>query len=279
MTTKRLIQIVAVLLVGLLVVTIYLQGKNSAKDQLEVSPQAKLPNQSNWDFNLQSAIEGELEKDSVANQFGSLYQTEGIDSIVWLPKVAKTWDSLGHSLFAGYYYEKLAEKSNSSKDWYSAAVRFFNLVNRTNDTFARREIGNHAIKTLQKTVELDPDNLKAKAELGVSYMEIMPAGVSPMTGVGLLREVLQQDSNHIDALYYLSYLSMKSGQYDKAVGRLEKLTALKPEEPAYYEYLANAYLKAGDKTSAETAIRKYAELVEDEGSKQRALNFIDQLNN
>ncbi|MFY0675025.1 MAG: tetratricopeptide repeat protein [Bacteroidia bacterium] len=279
MMTKRPIQIALALVVSLLVVTIFMQGKNSATDTLEVSPQAKLPNQSNWDFNLQGAIEGELEKDSIAIHFGSLYEVESEDSINWLPKVAQKWDSLGHSLFAGYYFEKLAEKSNKSTDWYSAAVRYFNLVNRTNDTFARREIGNRAINSLQKTVELDPTNLKAKAELGVSYMEILPAGVSPMTGVGLLREVLELDSNNIDALYYLSYLSMKSGQYDKAVVRLEKLTKLEPEEPAYYEYLANAYLKAGDENSAERAIRKYAELEEDEGAKKSALDFIEKLNN
>jgi len=279
MMTKRLIQIAVVLTVSLLVVIIFLQNKNSAEDTLQVSPDAKLPNQSNWDYNLQSAIEGELEKDSVAIHFGSLYQTEGFDSIAWLPVVAKKWDSLGHSLFAGFYFEKLAEKSNDSKDWYSAAVRYFNLVNRTNDTFARRQIGTHAIKSLQKTVELDPENLKAKAELGASYMEIMPVGISPMTGVGLLREVLQQDSNNIDALYYLSYLSMKSGQYEKAVSRLEKLTKLEPEEPAYYEYLANAYLKVGDKENAESSIRKYADLESDDGAKKRALDFIKQLNN
>lgn len=281
MMNKRLIQIVAILAVGLLITILYISGKNSSSANLNVDPKAKLPDQSDWDYNLASAIELELEKDSVSVNFGDLYQikSDPIDSISWLPKVAAKWDSLGHSLFAGYYFEKLAKKTNSAENWYEAGFRFFNLLNRTNDSFARNEIGAHAINSLQKTVELDPNNLKAKSELGVSYMEIMPAGVTPMMGVGLLREVLQQDSSNIEALYYLAYLSMKSGQYDKAVERLTKLTELQPDVASYYEYLANAYLQAGNKEKATESITRYAELTNSESAREKADQFIKQFNN
>ncbi|MGB0430190.1 MAG: tetratricopeptide repeat protein [Bacteroidia bacterium] len=275
---KRLIQIAVVLFISLLVITLYIKGKNSAQDKLELSSEVKLPNQSDWDFNIQSAIDLELAKDSISLSFGNLYSEPISDSVKWIPKVANIWDSLGHSLFAGYYFEKLATLTNDANHWYKAGSKYFNLVNRTNDSFARREIGNHTIVTLSKVVELDPNNLKAKSELGVSYMELLPKGVSPMTGVGLLREVIQQDSNNVDALYYLAYLSMKSGQYDKAVVRLEKLTSLKPEEASFYEYLATAYLKAGNKEMAKSTIMKYTELTNSDVSRERALKFIEQLN-
>ena len=275
---KRLIQIALVLFISLLVVTLYIKGKNSAQGQLELSSEAKLPNQSDWDFNITAAIDLEIAKDSVSISFGNLYTESVSDSIQWFPKVAKIWDSLGHSLFAGYYFEKLAKATNEPDHWYKAGSRFFNLVNRTSDTFARREIGYHTIKSLEKTIALDPKNLKAKAELGVSYMELMPKGITPMQGVGLLMEVMQQDSSNIDALYYLAYLSMKSGQFDKAIARLNKLIELDPTEASYYEYLANAYLKAGDNDMAKKTYLKYAEITTDDASRERALNFVDQLN-
>ncbi|MBI1184151.1 tetratricopeptide repeat protein [bacterium] len=276
---KRLTQIVVILVVGLLTLSIFLTGKNSAHSTLELSPEVKLPNQSEWDFNIQSAIDFQLKNDS-SETLKQLYSEKSVnDSAAWLKQVAGVWDSLGHGLFAGYYYEKLARASGSATDWYKAGFRYFNLVNRTNDSFARREIGNHALMALQKTVSLDPMNLKAKAELGVSYMELMPNGVSPMTGVGLLREVLQQDSTNVDALYYLAYLSMKSGQYDKAVERLTLLTRLQPEVPSYYEYLANAYRLSGDTDMAIKSIEKYAELDGSEAAKEKALMFTKQLTN
>lgn len=278
---KRLTQIVVILAASLLILTIYLSGKNSSSVTKELNPNAKLPEQSDWDFNLKSAIDFELQKDSISMVMSPMYDIAKFDndSAKWLKTLAEGWDDLGHGLFAGYYYEKLAKISKNSEIWYKAGFRYFNLLNRTNDSIAKTEIGNHAIFALQKTIELDPNNLKAKAELGVCYMEILPKGVSPMTGVGLLREVLQLDSNNIEALYYLAYLSMKSGQYDKAIERLTKLTKLQPEVASYYEYLANAYLQAGDKENAAQSITTYAKLAGSNDAMLKANQFIEQLNN
>ncbi|MBI3143322.1 MAG: tetratricopeptide repeat protein [Bacteroidetes bacterium] len=281
MDNKRLYQIVVILAVSLLTLSLYLAGKNSSTGILQLS-EGTMPNQeSDWDFNMRSAIAMELEKDSVKSVVGALYpqDAERADPMTWMPQVAQAWDSLGHSLFAGYYFEQLAKHTGSVDYWYKAGFRFFNLVNLTSDTLARRELGAHALEALKATLVLDASNLKAKAELGVLYMELLPDGVTPMTGVGLLMEVLQEDSNHLEALYYMSYLSMKSGQYDKAVKRLKKLVSLVPLEAKYHEYLANAYLQAGKPDKALGSIRRYAELDGRPNAQKRADFFIKQLNN
>ena len=51
-------------------------------------------------------------------------------------------------------------------------------------------------------------------------VEIITSGKgSPMKGITLLKEVLEEDENNTEALYYLGVFSIQSGQFDKGIGR------------------------------------------------------------
>ena len=274
------LQIALVVAVIGIIALVYFSGKNSTEKTVEFQEGASVaPHSDEWGFNIESAIEMELEKPGLSPLITELYpKGENVDTLTWLPVVARAWDSLGHGLFAGYYFEKLALKTGNADHWYFAGQRFFGLSNRTTDTFARRQISNRAIFTLEKTIALNPMNLRAKAELGVSYMENIQKGRSPMMGIGLLREVLQVDSLQVDALYYLGYLSMKSSQFDKAASRFRKLTQLQPDVPMYYDLLANAYAKLGKKEKAMKAMQTMAELLKTEEADKRLDEFSEALN-
>lgn len=271
-------QIGIIVAVGLLIGAIYYAGKNSPEGSIEIDGTVKPVDETDWDYNIGLTIEDLLKVDSIASFMKGVYpKNPSQDSSMWLQSAAKSWDSLGHDLMAGYYYEKLAKKTNLATDWYAAAGRFFSLQNLAPDSFVRSQLADHAIEGLKKTIELEPDNLKAKAELGVSYME--NPNMPPMMGIGLLREVLQVDPDHTEALYYMGYLSMKSGQYEKAVERLSRLTELHPERPEYYQYLSQAYLQLGDKENAITALQSYIDKESNEEARSTALKLIEQLNN
>lgn len=263
---------------GLLTTVIYFSGKNTSEGHIEFSSETKAPGQSDWDYNIGLTIEDLLKVDSIATFMAEVYpKEEALDSMIWLQKAAKAWDSLGHGLMSGYYHEKLAAKTNDPKDWYTAGKLFFNLQNSTSDTVIRQELASHAISSLEKTVSLDPGNLDAKAELGVSYME--RPNNPPMQGIGLLREVLQVNPDHNGALYYLASLSIKSGQFDKAVERLSRLIELNPDNAFYYRYLALTYLELDDKANAISSFENYLERETDEAARAEALKLIEQLKN
>ena len=271
-------QIGIVLAVGLLIGAIYYSGRNTSEGSFEIDPAVKPEDQTDWDYNIGLTIEDLLKVDSIASFMKEVYpKNQSQDSLVWLQTAASAWDSLGHDLMAGYYFEKVARKTQVASDWYSAASKFFSLQNLAPDSFVRNQLSEHSLECLKKTVELDPSNLKAKAELGVSYME--NPNMPPMAGIGLLREVIQIDPDHTEALYYLGYLSMKSGQYDKAVERLSRLTELHPERAEYYQYLGQAYLQLGDKENAKIALSAYAERETREEARNTALKLIEELNN
>lgn len=273
---KRSTIVLFFIALGLITALIYFSGRNTSEGHIEFSAETKAPGQSDWDYNIGLTIEDLLKVDSIATFMSGVYpKDENLDSTVWLRKAARAWDSLGHGLMSGYYYEKLATKTNTADDWYKAARIFFNLQNSTNDTVIRQELASHALKGLEKTVSLDPSNLDAKAELGVSYMEL--PNNPPMRGIGLLREVLQVDPDHNGALYYLASLSIKSGQYDKAVERLSRLIELNPDEAMYYRFIALTYLELDDKENAIASFEKYLEKETNEGERAKALDLVNQL--
>jgi tetratricopeptide (TPR) repeat protein len=100
-----------------------------------------------------------------------------------------------------------------------------------------------------------------------------------MMGVGLLKEVLQQDPDNRKALNYIGLFSMQSAQYDKAIERFEHLVKLGPDNdpdyPFYYRSLGQAYAAAGKKNEALGAYKKYKSLVKDENLKQEADKLIN----
>ena len=54
-----------------------------------------------------------------------------------------------------------------------------------------------------------------------------------MGGVGKYKQVLELDSNNVEALYQLGMLSIKSNQLEKAEIRFKKLILLQPENQEY----------------------------------------------
>lgn len=70
---------------------------------------------------------------------------------------------------------------------------------------------------------------------------IIEKGGAPMQGILLLKEVEKDDPSNEQALFYLGDFSLKTGQFEKAIPRFEKLTALNPKGAQYWYMLAQAY--------------------------------------
>ncbi len=61
-------------------------------------------------------------------------------------------------------------------------------------------------------------------------VEIITSGKgAPMKGIALLKEVLEEDENNTEALYYLGVFSIQSGQFDKGIGRFVTILKLEPD--------------------------------------------------
>jgi tetratricopeptide (TPR) repeat protein len=111
-------------------------------------------------------------------------------------------------------------------------------------------------------------------------VELVQGGGNPMEGIGLLKEVLDEDPDNVDALMYLGVFSMQSGQFDKAVGRFETIIGNGGSFPleAYY-YLGVSQANLGQKEKAIENLTRFKELVDDESTIKEVEIYINNLKN
>ena len=79
----------------------------------------------------------------------------------------------------------------------------------------------------------------------------------PMQAIFTLREVVEEDPNHLEAQYQLGRFDMISGQIDKAVPRFEIVLDLQPDHEAAAEGLFWARVQLGEKEAAQIGLREF----------------------
>jgi cytochrome c-type biogenesis protein CcmH/NrfG len=111
-------------------------------------------------------------------------------------------------------------------------------------------------------LKINPDNDSAKVGLGACYL-FGNITSSPMEGIAKIREVVQKDSTNIYAQLTLVKGSMLSGQFDKAISRLETVIKLQPDNWESHLLMADLYER---KQEFKNAIQWY----------EKSLAFIQQ---
>ncbi|HWY35500.1 MAG TPA: tetratricopeptide repeat protein, partial [Nitrosopumilaceae archaeon] len=174
-----------------------------------------------------------------------------------LDSIVKFWDRLMMPDVASFFVEKQAELSKSAADWFRAGDRYYYSTRFIKDVNENSTLFQRAIDCITKSLALDSTNITAKIRLAACYVE----GTSdPMKGIGLLKEVEKIDSNNVDLQLNFAMFSIKSGQWAKAISRLEKVIKLKPDYLEAYLFLADAYEQNGNKVKTIEMLEKYASM-------------------
>lgn len=178
-------------------------------------------------------------------------------------------------LMASYFKEK-AEILNTELAWIQAGDVFFKSYR-----FAENKshvLIEEAVNSYEKVLEINPSNMQAKTALGVCYVEgAAELGEMPMKGIGILKEVLEVDSNNVDALINLGYFSIKSTQYDAAIERFEKVLEIDPENAEAFLYLTDIYVQKGEIDKGVLYLEKYKSFQDDQLVIQQVNDYIDEL--
>lgn len=91
-------------------------------------------------------------------------------------------------------------------------------------------------------------------------VEIIQSGSQPpMAGVALLREVIEEDPQHIGALMWLGEFSVMSGQLDRAEARYLTVLALEKDNSTALEKLLSVYESTGQVDRAKEAVQEFVE--------------------
>jgi tetratricopeptide (TPR) repeat protein len=188
--------------------------------------------------------------------------------------LARFWQRHDAHLLSGLLLYRQAKSDSTLANWKSAASALFRAEKAAQDSLAFRQSVRLAREALKNVLAMDPDNLNAKADLAINYIE---GDRQVMQGVGLLKEVLQAEPNNTKALFYLGVLSIQSNQLDKALERFEKLVDLQPQNAFNYYYLGQVHMRKGNRKKALSAFRYYRERVNDPKLRRQAQDLIEQL--
>lgn len=183
------------------------------------------------------------------------------------------WDSLRNPSVAAYYMELASETSPTESNWMEAANRYY-AATRFVDQANRPLLFNKAIDCFGHVLELNPKNIDAQINLASCYVEGSP---DPMKGIGMLREIEKTDSNNVNLQLNFAFFSERSGQWDKAIARFEKVLKIQPDFIEAYLHLADAYIQKGDKPKAIESLKKYLTLVDDVTIKTEVQDYINKL--
>jgi cytochrome c-type biogenesis protein CcmH/NrfG len=167
------------------------------------------------------------------------------------------------AMLAAYALLQIAEADNDAESWNTAGNMFMASVMSEQENAALADYGMHrATECYQKASDLKPENTDYKINLASALME---GGKQTMQGVQMLLGIIEQHPDNIPANLILGRFGIVSGQYDKAVARLEKVVKLDPKNTEAYFYLAEAYNGLGRKDDAIKTFEQCKKLVDDPG--------------
>ena len=215
---------------------------------------AKLP----WDQgNKISAWEDQLKKDStelgIYDSIGNVFDKNSLPGP------------------AAWYFERKANRNKAEADWLNASYRYFDAFKASQDSVESSYFVEQALKSYSKVIAINPRNLDAKTDLGILYAE---GTGEPMKGITLLREVVTENPLHQNAHLNLGFLSMKSGQFDKAIERFNKVLEINSTRIDMYVYLGEAYVRKGEKGKAIENFQIFKNLSNDPSMTKQVDDYI-----
>lgn len=193
---------------------------------------------------------------------------------IFADSIAQVFAAHGQYDSAAWYAESALQKLPTAERTYRAGLFYFNAFNHVHEGNEQKALAAKAQEYLKASLEETPDRLDAKTKLAMTYV----ASETPMQGIMMLREVLENDPKNQEALFNLGILSVQTGQFDKAVGRLEKLVAINPQHMQAQFYLAYSYMQLGKKAKARKHFEQVKALDQDPEVLAAVDTYLEELN-
>lgn len=206
--------------------------------------------------------------------FETALKNNGEKDTAILDQIGRFWDQVGFPAAAAIWFEKKSSVLKSEQGYLDAAYRYFDAFKLAEDSTSRTLMVKKAMANYQLVLEKNPGNLNAKTDLGVCYAE---GSSEPMKGIMLLREVVATNPEHEMAQFNLAMLSIKSGQLDKAIDRLNTVLKINPKRIDIYFYLGQVYATEGDKAKAIENMKSFVAKTDDPNAAAEVKKMIAEL--
>jgi tetratricopeptide (TPR) repeat protein len=152
------------------------------------------------------------------------------------------------------FYTSLASKLvNSEKNLTFAARIFLENLRGEKDEAKLDWETKEAIDLFERAIKFNPSNDDLRIGLGSAYIYGKGRNgnaAETMQGILELVNVVKKDSTNMKAQLMVGVGGLVSGQFDKAIVRLQKVVTAQPDNAEAIAYLADAYAGKGNKAEA-----------------------------
>jgi outer membrane protein len=175
------------------------------------------------------------------------------DSLANLYRIANQFDS------AAWFAEESSKFFNTAESWAKTGESYYQAYTLALDPAKQKVLATKAQEFYGKVLRDNPGNLEVKTKMAMTYL----TSSNPMQGITMLREVLARDPKNELALFNMGMLSIQSGQYDRAIERLEELVKVNPGHIQGQLLLGLAWMNKGDKEKARAQFEKVKQMDKD----------------
>jgi tetratricopeptide (TPR) repeat protein len=178
-----------------------------------------------------------------------------------------------------YYTAEAAKLENSEKSLTFAARLLLDNLRGVDQPALKTWMAGESKELFEKAIALNPANDSLKVGLGSTFI-FGASAANPqavMEGIQQILEVSRKDSTNMYAQKMLGIGGIVSGQYDKAVERLEKVAQSEPHDLEVLLMLAEGYERKGDKENARKWYSRAGDHIENPTLKAELDKRIQQL--
>lgn len=172
-----------------------------------------------------------------------------------LQQLSGKWFEFSQPAIAGYYAENVAQLTGTEEAWSIAGTTFTLCVQGKSEQRIKDYCTDHAVQAFENAISINPENIAHKVNLALCYTENPPQD-NPMRGILMLVELNKDFPDNVLVLNNLGRLAINTGQYDRAVERLEEALSLEPENVTSICLLSRAYSGLGQNEKA----RQFADI-------------------
>lgn len=153
---------------------------------------------------------------------------------------------------AAHYAGLLTAAQPTERNLLRAGDQYFEAYTFAVDERKTAVLGQKTRDYYAQVLSKNPNLLAAKANMAMTYVNTE----TPMQGIRLLREVLEQEPTNELALFNLGLLSMRSNQYERAIDRFRQILVTNPTSRKAQFYLGVSLAEAGQKAEAKQVLAR-----------------------
>jgi len=166
-----------------------------------------------------------------------------------LKRLSGEWYELKEYALSGHYASQIAEIIDQEDAWSIAGTTFAIGIKNYQDQKKKDYCTDKAIQSFENALSVNPNNLQHRVNMALCYTENPPKD-NPMQGIVMLLDLNKKHPDNIPVMQQLARLAIQTGQFEKAILRLNKILSLDENNKKAICMLVDAHAGAGNQENA-----------------------------